>query len=248
VREEGFAETFAGIGEIGGWLSEDQARRLWACAERLGPEALVVEIGSFHGRSTIVLARAAPADATIVAIDPYLGSDRGPNEIRAVQARGDADAAAFAANVEAAGVAGRIEQVRLPSARALPRVSRPIDLLYVDGAHRYRPALADIREWGDRVAPGGTLAIHDAFSSLGVTLALGRALFFGGRFAYVGRTRSLAEYRRADLPGRERIANAWRQARELPWFARNLMVKVLLVLRRDGLARRVGDGSGEWPY
>ena len=85
-------------------------------------------------------------------------------------------------------------------------VADPIDVLYIDGAHRYAPARADIRSWGNRVADGGTLLIHDSFSSVGVTLAILRELVPGRRFRYVGRSRSLTEYR-ADLPVERRRAH-----------------------------------------
>ena len=122
-------------------------------------------------------------------------------------------------------------------------------VLYVDGAHRYQPARADIRDWGKRVVPGGTLLIHDSFSSVGVTLGILRELAFGRRFRYVGRSRSLAEYR-ADLDGTvgHRIANAGRQLMQLPWFVKNLLVKVLLTLKAGKLVRKVTGHEPEWPY
>ena len=152
-----------------GWLTEAQARRLFAAASRPRPEGAVVEIGSFRGRSTVVLALAA---GTVVAIDPHAGSDRGPQEIAADAARGDADHEAFTANLEAAGVADRVRHVRRFSSDAHGDVPGPLSLLYVDGAHRFGPARADLADWGARVAPGGTMLVHDSFSSIGVTLAL----------------------------------------------------------------------------
>src|SRR3954469_15181135 len=97
---------------VEGWLTGEQAARLAAAARRLGPGARVVEIGSFRGRSTIVLARAAPHDAEVIAFDPHLGSDRGPQEIAARPELGDADLVAFRANLARAGVAGRVRHVR----------------------------------------------------------------------------------------------------------------------------------------
>ena len=73
------------------------------------------------------------------------------------------------------------------------------------------------------------MLIHDSFSSIGVTMAIGRELVGGRRFRYVGRSRSLAEYR-ADLADSDRIGNAVRQLVELPWFLRNVGLKVLLSL------------------
>src|SRR5439155_21082440 len=141
-------EVLAAPAGVEGWLTDAQADRLAAAARRLGPGARVVEIGSFRGRSTIVLARAAPADAEVVAIDPYVGSDRGPQEIAARPSLGEADLAAFRANLERFGVAGRVRHVRAPSQDALEAVEGAVDLLYVDGAHRYRPARADLQRWG----------------------------------------------------------------------------------------------------
>ena len=139
----------------------------------------------------------------MVAIDPHAGNDRGPQEIEGYGAAAATDRVVFEANLRRAGVADRVRHVAAFSVDAHGAVEDPIDVLYVDGAHRYRPARADIRDWGARVGDGGTLLIHDAFSSVGVTLAIGRQLLAGRRFRYVGRSRSLVEYR-ADLSGRGR--------------------------------------------
>jgi SAM-dependent methyltransferase/predicted O-methyltransferase YrrM len=232
---------------VQGWLTDAQAARLGAAAARAGPGARIVEIGSYHGRSTIVLARAAP-EAEVVAIDPHAGNDRGPRQWTGTADEGEADNRAFRANLERAGVAERVRHVRRPSQDALERVEGPVDVLYVDGAHRFAPASADIARWGARVAPGGTLLVHDAFSSVGVTLAIGRHLLAGGRFRYAGRSGSLAEYRREDLGAGARVTGAARQLASLPWFARNLVVKAAIAGRMPGLARALGHRSGPWPY
>jgi predicted O-methyltransferase YrrM len=240
--------ALARIEGVEGWLSEGQAARLHRAAEGLAPGARIVEIGSYRGRSAIVFAHAAGEGVEVVAIDPHAGNDRGPQQIDGTAAEGNADHEAFRANLERAGAAGRVRHVRLPSQAALPEVEGAVDVLYVDGAHRYGPASADIVRWGDRVRPGGTMLIHDSFSSIGVTLAILRHLVWSPRFAYVGRTSSLAEYRRTEPDGRARLASAARQLAQLPWFARNVLVKVALVLRLRPLARALGHASGDWPY
>ena len=230
---------------VEGWLSEDQARRLW---QRARSAERIVEIGSYRGRSAIVMARAARDGAELVAIDPHAGNDRGPREIEGSAEDGESDFHAFRANLERAGVGGRVRHVRLPSQDALDAVEGELDLLYVDGAHRYGPARDDLRRWGRRVRPGGHMLVHDSFASLGVTLAITRLLVAGGEFRYLGRAGSLAEYVRERLSGRQRVANALRQLRELPWFARNLAVKLALVLGLRPLARLLGHRDGPWPY
>ena len=87
------------------------------------------------------------------------------------------------------------------------------------------------------------MLIHDSFSSIGVTGAIMRELAFGRRFRYVGRSRSMTIYprrsRRRPEPGR--LGNAGRQVGQLPWFVRNVGLKVLLTARARQGARR---GSG----
>jgi Methyltransferase domain len=242
-----FEETLRALEGVEGWLTEAQARRLWERAGQVEAPARIVEIGSYRGRSAILLARAADGRVAIVAIDPHAGNDRGPQQVRGSIAEGEADNLAFRANLERAGVSARVEHVRLRSRAALAAVEGPAQLVYVDGSHSYGPARDDIVGWGRRVPPGGVLLIHDAWSSVGVTLALVRTLVFGSRFRYAGRTGSLAEYV-CDEVGRTRPLNAARQLAELPWFARNLVVKVAILTGLRPLARLLGHRSQTWPY
>jgi predicted O-methyltransferase YrrM len=235
--------------DVDGWLSADQAARLYAAAAATNPGDQIVEIGSFRGRSTIVLAGAAHDGVAVVAIDPHAGNDRGPQEICGFEQQAAGDHEVFNANLVAAGVADRVRHVREFSDKAHDSVPGSIAVLFIDGAHRYAPARADIHQWGARVDSGGTMLIHDSFSSVGVTLAIGRELIFGRRFRFVGRSRSMAEYR-ADLsPGwRARASNGLRQVGQLPWFAKNLAVKVLLTVHLGGAISRLTGHEMEWPY
>jgi predicted O-methyltransferase YrrM len=233
-----------------GWLTDAQAERLRSRAAAAGA-GTIVEIGSFRGRSTVVLARAAAPGASVVAIDPHAGSDRGPQEIGADTVRGDADHEAFTANLAAAGVAERVRHVRKPSAGAHGDVEGPLAMLYVDGAHRFAPARDDIASWGARVAPGGTMLVHDSFSSIGVTGALLAECVARGGWRYAGRTGSLAEYERlaAPLTGAARARDAVRQLAQLPWFARNVLFKALVLAGLRPVAHRLGLPAGmHWPY
>jgi hypothetical protein len=221
-------------GDVEGWLTEAQAQRLDRCARAVAYGGRIVEIGSFRGRSTIVLARAAPASAEVVAIDPHLGSDRGPQEIAAQPELGEQDTQRFRANLQRHGVLERVRHVRMLSSQA--PLEDAIDLLYVDGAHRFGPARGDVARWGARVRDGGTMLVHDSFSSIGVTLALLSSVAVSRRWRYAGRDGSLAEY---VADGRGGPASVARQLAQLPWFAYNVVLKALTVAR----IRR-----GPWPY
>lgn len=239
--------VLASVADVEGWLTDGQARRLWDGARRVAPGGRLVEIGSFRGRSTIVLAKAAEESVEMVAIDPHGGGDRGPNEYAPDAQLGDSDHDTFHANLARAGVDGRVRHVRRPSGQALGEVDGPVDMLYIDGAHRYAFAKPDIELWGARVREGGSMLIHDSFNAVGVMLAQVRLLFFSREFRYVGRSRSLAEYRRQSLGGRARAESALAQVGELPYFVRNCLVKAALVARLRPVARLLGE-HGHWPY
>jgi predicted O-methyltransferase YrrM len=248
IAERDFDAALAAIGGVEGWLSTDQARRLWDAARRVQAPARIVEIGSFRGRSTIVLRLAAAEGVEVVAIDPHGGGDRGPQEITPDAVRGDDDYRTFHANLDQAGVDSLVRHVRRMSDDALGQVEGPIDVLYVDGAHRFGPAREDVVRWGERVRDGGTMLVHDSFASIGVTLATLTSITFGGRWRYVGRTGSLAEYRRTRLGGHDRASNTLRQLAQLPWFVRNVIVKIALVTGIRPLARLMGHHGDDWPY
>ena len=234
----GFAGAWSAVADVRGWMTEGQGRALFEAAAGCPVGGRIVEIGSFQGRSTIVLALGSDPSVEMVAIDPHAGNDRGPQEIDGFAAEAEDDNARFEANLTAAGVRDRVTHLRTFSDLALLAVEAPIDVLYVDGAHRYGPARADIRDWGAKVGDGGTLLIHDSFSSIGVTLAILRELVPSPRFRYVGRTRSLAIYRADTASSRWR--SVARQLAQLPWFALNVTKKLLISAK---LLRNT-----DWPY
>ena len=242
-----FDEVFVSIEKVQGWMTRAQAQRLWAAAGRVGASGRIVEIGSYHGRSAIILASASLPGVEVFAIDPHGGNDRGPQQLEGEFEDGQRDHETFLRNLDQAGVARRVRHVRKPSQTATDDIPGLLEVVYIDGAHRFQPARADIVRWGEKVAPGGTLLIHDSFSSIGVTLALLVTLIFGGQFRYVGRSGSMVEYRREPVTGVARAVSTARQLAQLPYFARNVLFKVLIVLRLGRVTRWLG-GNGEWPY
>lgn len=243
-----FEKVFNSVGKVGGWMTKGQARLLWRSAKEVDPGGQIVEIGSFQGRSTIILASAATPGVDVVAIDPHAGNDRGPNEISGYSDEAASDNRIFLSNLDAAGVRDRVTHVRKFSGQAHTDVDGDIELLYIDGAHRFGPAHEDIVAWGDRVADGGIMLIHDSFNALGVTLAQMKALFWSGTWRYMGRSESMAEYRRERLTLGNRILNLGRQLAQLGYFAWCMAVKVLIKLHLGSVTKVLGNPSGSWPY
>ena len=229
-RARDFAAVWEVARDIDGWLTEDQARVLHEAALAVAA-GRVVEVGSHLGRSTVVL---AGAGAAVTAIDPF------PDDWR--YGRPDTERR-FRAHLVDAGVNDWVD-VRVATSRAVREEwSGQVRLVYVDGKHDLWSCLDDMG-WSRFLAPGDTLLVHDAFSSLGVTLAVLRDTATGGRHRYLGRTGSLARFEVGRPSARDRA----RVLRELPWFVRNLVVKVLLRLRARPVARLLGHDDVADPY
>ncbi len=243
-----FAQVWLAIESVEGWLSRDQAFRLYEAASRVPSGGRIVEIGSYRGRSAIVEALATDSTVEIVAIDPHGGNDRGPQQWEGTVDDGQLDHQAFLANLERAGVRHRIRHIRRFSTDAFAEVVGPVDLLYVDGAHSFGPARADIVQWGARVTEGATMLVHDAYSCVGVTAALLTSMLPSRRWRYQGRSRSMTEYQRVELSPAHVLANSARQLMPLGWFARNLAVKALISAGFGRFAKVLGHDGVSWPY
>lgn len=227
-----FEAVWALADTIPGWLRHEQARMLWDAARRLGPGATIVEIGSHQGRSTVILGAAASSvGARVIAIDPFVGWLGGST----IQDR-------FQTNIAAAGMQGTVELVVGYSTRLRPTWTRPVDLLYIDGKHDYWTYTDDLR-WSAHLPPGAEILVHDCFSSVGVTLGVVLKMF-GTRYTYLDRAGSLARFTLRRPSTRDRL----RLAAELPWFVRNLGVKVLLRLGMRPLTRLLRHHEPVDPY
>jgi len=142
-----------------------------------------------------------------------------------------------------------VRHVRKFSHDALSDVEGEIDLLYIDGAHRFTPALDDIRRWSAKVRPGGDLLIHDSFSSVGVTGAIAVSLLTSSEWRYLGRSESMTHYRRERLTSKERVRNVGRQLASLPYFVRNLIIKALILAKLGKLTQPLfGHDPATWPH
>jgi predicted O-methyltransferase YrrM len=241
-------DVVAKVNAVEGWLTDEQAHQLWHSASQLEPEQRIVEIGSFRGRSTIALALGAPDGVEVLAIDPHSGVDRAPQESDLNLDVGAEDAEVFTSNLARFGVTDKVSHIAKASLDALDDVPEPVHVLFIDGAHGFRTARHDIVAYGHLVAEDGTILLHDSFSSPGVTLALLSTLVSTQRFRYVGRTGSLAIYRRTTLSAAERIRNGAAQLAELPWYVRNAVIRRLVFLRQERLVRALGHTSGPWPF
>ena len=120
----------------------------------------IVEIGSYRGRSTTLLAlaqeRFAPTGKE-VAIDPHTG-DRQDLAKHGLATLPSFDQ--FSRNVSAAGVSHRVTPIVALSHDAVVGWNEPIDMLFVDGWHSCA-VLQDGHDWLPFLRPGGVVIFDD---------------------------------------------------------------------------------------
>lgn len=235
-RSTDFSSAWAVSSDIAGWLTQDQAALLWDATEDLPDGAVVVEIGSHQGRSTTVLAAALRGrGGRIVAIDPFVdGRLFGGKKTREI----------FEANIARADATEVVELLPEYSTKTRPTWTTPFDYLYIDGKHDYW-TLSDDLKWSAHLPEGAPVLIHDCYSSIGVTLGILAHVLPSRRLVYERRAGSLALFR----VGRPTLRDRMRIVREMPWWLRNVMIKVLLRLRLNPVARAVFNHDSPYdPY
>lgn len=233
-----FLEAWRQVDSVEGWLTKEQGRTLFDTAQTVAPGHWIVEIGSHFGRSTVLLAAGKPGGVDLLAVDPFDDPRWG----------GGQDAMrTFQSTLTAAGLLDEVKTFRGVSAEASRAWDgQPIGMLFVDGAHDRNSVLVDIDGWAPYLTPGATILFHDAFSSPGVTAALVERYFGRAGNEYVGSVGSLAQVRKTQHAAR--VRSATRIVLRLPWFARNLAVKVAIRRRWPLVQRALRHEGSAFPY
>ena len=187
--------------ELEGLLSVEETRFLFTrprevCGgcEGRGGGGRIVEIGSFRGKSCVLMALGAPG-ARVTCIDPHEPTHFGGFS--------SADHEAFESTIRRHGVADRVTHLRMRSheARGSWEEGEASALLWVDGDHSHEGARTDFEDWAGLVRVGGIVAAHDAFRARfpGVMRAWREVIEAGGgagpggaRFGRTRRVRSIA--------------------------------------------------------
>jgi MMP 1-O-methyltransferase len=150
------------------------------CLFKLGQfnqcEGVIVEIGSWKGKSTLALARGAATvhKEKIYAIDPH--------RIQLEEGYLDDTEAEFLANIKQGGAECQVVPMIMTSAAAAQVWNKPVRLLWIDGDHRYEPAKLDFTFWEPHVVEGGIIAMHDTIRKKGPKRVLWEKVFLSGRF------------------------------------------------------------------
>lgn len=169
-----FMTSYSAVRGLEGWLGPVEGYALEALAAQGPGQGEVVEIGSFKGRSTCLLAQGLRRSGRgkVTAVDHFQGSsDHQPGQAAAVAdlvEKGDFFEA-FQNNLRERDLLDFVDVRRNPSRLAVQGWDKPIRLLFIDGEHTYDAVLEDFALWSRFVVPGGVVAFHDYNSAPGVT-------------------------------------------------------------------------------
>ncbi len=149
-----FRKAWPVINAIDGHLVPGQEWWLYETASRLQDSAVLVEIGSFKGRSTACLALGCQGTRKrVYTIDTFNGNDVDFHERDFFET--------FRANLDRAGLCDWVESLIGDSKDVGKRWSRPIDFIFIDGSHQYVDVLSDFETFYPHVKQGGLIAFHD---------------------------------------------------------------------------------------
>jgi predicted O-methyltransferase YrrM len=170
VRPE--VETFASYLQISrrihGWFRHEEAEALACASYSLSGEPVIVEIGSFLGSSSVLLAgpRKVSGTGKVFCIDPFDCSGDAPSEpvYRHLLASlgGGSVRQRFEDNLRAANLSDWVE-VRQGTASEIARNwTTPIDLLVLDGDQSREGARTAYDSWIPFLKCGGMIALHNS--------------------------------------------------------------------------------------
>lgn len=142
-----------------GFLSGREMRFLALLAACPVAEGSVLEIGSFKGRSTVILAAAAriAGEESISAVDPMVAPSETDPDLK-----GESSSfPEFTRNLEKTGLADRVDLHRLYSYELAGSWDRRLRLLWIDGDHTYEGTKRDLSGFVGHLSDGAIVAIHD---------------------------------------------------------------------------------------
>lgn len=147
--------------DIEGFLSEREIKFLALLAACPTAKGEILEIGSFKGKSTIILAKVASltAKTNVVAVDPLTSPATTDPDLKG----GESCLKDFQANLRNTGAEKHVE-FHCKLSRELAEVwNRDIRLFWIDGDHTYAGTKSDFDMFSRFLSNGAIIAMHDVF-------------------------------------------------------------------------------------
>jgi len=157
-EESAIEQIKRSVDKVQGWLRYTEGAFLYRAAKQVSGRGVIVEIGSWKGKSTIWLAKGSKdgSKVKIYAIDPHTGSPEHRDRYGDVWTFPE-----FKRNIEEAGVDDIVLPVVKTSREASKNWNYPVEFMFIDGAHDYDSVKTDFELWYPHIIYGGVIAFHD---------------------------------------------------------------------------------------
>lgn len=179
---------------VPGMISEEECLFLYDLASKCKKGA-IVEIGSSSGRSTICLAKGSKSggNMTVYAVDPHNGGGATPDPTWWDTNHDGTPSNKYYKNqgksfqpFKERLLNHHVDDIVVPMVDYSELIykkgwTRPIELLFVDGEHRYNYVKMDLEMWGKHLVRGGTVLMHDS-SYPGVRRVINELIASSSRF------------------------------------------------------------------
>lgn len=162
-----------------GYMANEELEWL---AKQATKHSTIIEVGSWHGKSSRAIADNMHANSTLYCVDHWRGSEveRDNNHISANWDSGDHAYLEYCDNMFDHIQSGKVQPVRLSSKNAanlLHKKGIKADMIFIDAGHTYEEVKEDILHWLPVLKEGGTICGHDCFHVNNVWPGVGQAVF-----------------------------------------------------------------------
>jgi predicted O-methyltransferase YrrM len=158
---------------IDGWLTDAEGNALFELARSRAPgqNAVVVELGSWQGKSSVLLAAGlcGKQNPGLFCVDPF-GKDENPGYQQVyyeplISSMRLSLEEAFRRNIRRCGLVQIVQPIKGYSFDAVRGWQKPIDLLFIDASHDYESVHRDLLLWSRFVKVNGVVILHDVSTS-----------------------------------------------------------------------------------
>jgi predicted O-methyltransferase YrrM len=188
ITPQAIREIAGFTARVEGWLTLEEGILLYQLARACTGRGVIVEIGSYKGKSTIWLAKGSLAGAgvKVYAVDPHTGSAEHRQGDQAIWTYEE-----FFANLRRAGVDAVVQPLVATSAEAASVLNLPVELVFIDGDHQYEMVRQDFDLWFPKLVEGGYLLLHDTIRWDGPRRVARESIYRSAVFRQVGFVHSI---------------------------------------------------------
>lgn len=150
-----------------GWIAHDELIWLARRAKARGPNATIIQIGAWHGKSSRAISDNMGEGSQLIDVDSFNGSSGEPDQhATAKERQGDHCFQWYWDNQYELIMQGRVIPMRMQSVNAAHTLAHrgiKADMIFIDGDHSAEGIKTDVEAWLPLLKEGGVICGHDYY-------------------------------------------------------------------------------------